>query len=336
MTTRLALWFWKLGLCWSLVISHWSLRLFLIVLFTLSAAAQPPTRVQTPPLPPSPVQEFREWLAMKPDDRAKAVAGYPADKQKVLLQKLLAYEVLPPEERERRLQMLELRWFMRPLMAMKPEERRSSMELVPVPLRRVVQERLAHWDALDSQARKEILDNDNARELVARYFGEVKQGRAPEDIIRILSPERRAELEIALKKWNSPPPASRGRSTEQLTAFFRLSRAQQERTFEELPESERQDIQKTLDIFAKLSPEQRRVCVESFDKFALLPPPERASFLRNAARWQQMTPQDRAAWKQLVTKLPPLPPTPVVEPPKPEASSTGGRTIAQTNLTETQ
>ncbi len=307
-------------------------RWFLILAFcSLQIDAQPPVPPQSPPLPPSPVQEFRDWLAMKPDDRAKAVATYPADKQKVLLQKLTAYEALPAAERERRLQMLELRWFMRPLMAMKPEDRQASMNLVPSALRRIVQERLAKWDSLDPQDRKNILENDKARELVTRYFLEVQQGRSPEQIMIVLSPERRAELDKALKIWNTKSSAARGRSAEQLTAFFQLSRAQQSRAFEELPETEQQDIQKTLDAFAKLSPEQRRVCVESFEKFALLPPPERASFLRNAARWEAMTPQDRATWKQLVTKLPPLPPAPIPQPPKPEASSSGTRAMA-TNL----
>jgi hypothetical protein len=307
--------------------------LVLAVCALLDVSAQPPRVPETPPLPPSPVQQFREWLAMKPEERAKAVSDYPADKQKVLLEKLHAYEALPREERERRLQMLELRWFMRPLMAMKSEERQSATNLVPAPLRRIVQERLARWDSLPAADRKEILDNDNARELVTRYFLQLQQGRSPEDILKVLTPERRAELEKALAIWNAQSSASRGRSAAQLAAFFQFSRAQQARAFEELPESEQQDIQKTLDAFARLSPEQRRVCVESFEKFALLPPPERASFLRNAARWQAMTPQDRTAWKELVTKLPPLPPAPVPQPPKPEASS-GQRNMASTNAAE--
>ena len=37
-------------------------------------------------------------------------------------------------------------------------------------------------------------------------------------------------------------------------------------------------------------------------------PEERTRFLRNAARWQEMTPTERKTWKELVTKLPPLPP----------------------------
>jgi hypothetical protein len=44
---------------------------------------------------------------------------------------------------------------------------------------------------------------------------------------------------------------------------------------------------------------------------------ERGSFLRNAARWQAMTPHERETWKQIVTKLPPMPPETEILPPMP-------------------
>jgi hypothetical protein len=286
----------------------------------VSVAEPPKPPGGPPPLPGSPIQEFREWLAMKPEERVKAVQGWPAEKQKVLLAKLRAYEVLPAAERERRLQILELRWYLRPLMGMNAEERKPALALVPAELRALVLERLKSWDALDAESRKEILASDDARELVTRYFLQVQQGHSPEQIKIGLPPEKRQELERALSTWNSLSLATRTRTAAQLTAFFRLSSEQQARTVEQFPESERQEIQKTLDAFAKLPAEQRRVCVESFEKFTLMPPPERASFLRNAARWEAMTPQERATWKQLVTKLPPLPPVPLREPPTPQAS----------------
>jgi hypothetical protein len=284
-------------------------------------SAEPPGIPQgPPPLPPSPIQQFREWLALRPEERAKAVEGWPAEKQKVLLAKLSAYAALPAEERDRRLQMLELRWYLRPLMGMAPDDRKAALSIVPAPLRAIVVERLKNWDSLDPEARKEILANDDARELVTKYYLQLQQGHSAPDVIKSLNPEKLAELERALSTWNSLSPATRARTTAQLTAFFQLSGEQQARTFEGFPESERQEIQKTLDAFANLSPEQRRACVKSFEKFTLMPPPMRASFLRNAARWEEMSPQERATWKQLVTKLPPLPTMPVAEPPSPQAS----------------
>jgi hypothetical protein len=283
-----------------------------------------------PPLPPSPIQQFREWLSMTPQDREKAVSEWPPEKRKVLLQKLRAYEALPSAERDRRLNVLELRFYLRPLMDMKLEERQGALNVIPVTLRALVEERLKNWDSLTPAVRQEILANDNARELVTKYYLQLQQGRSKEEILTALHPQKRAEIDQALQTWNSLPAAARNRTAAQLTAFFELPRVVQDRAFQELSESERQDIQKTLDTFARLSPEQRRLCVESFWKFTMMPPPERASFLRNAARWQAMSPEDRALWKQLVTKLPPLPPARISEPPKPDGSAVRSR-MAETN-----
>src|SRR5262245_22841093 len=287
----------------------------------ISAMAQPAS-LRTPPLPPSPVQQFREWLALGAEAREKAVSDWPLEKRKVLLAKLRTYESLPADEREKRLQMLDLHWYLRPLMGMKLDERTNTLALVPPALQPIVYERLRHWDSLKPELRRQILEDDNARELVTKYYLALQEGRSKEQIRFVLTPEKRAELDQALKSWKSP--ASRSR-TAQLTTFFQLSRDEQSRTVQQLSESERQDIEKTLDTFSKLSPEQRRVCVESFQKFTMMPPPERASFLRNAARWQVMTPEERATWKGLVTKFPPLPSPPLPQPPMPDAPRTKNR-----------
>ena len=71
-------------------------------------AAPLPVVPQIPPLPPSPVQQFRAWLAMGPEERRSAIAEWPAEKRKVLWEKLGAYDAFSPEERERRLQMVEV------------------------------------------------------------------------------------------------------------------------------------------------------------------------------------------------------------------------------------
>lgn len=263
-------------------------------------------------------------------EREKAVAEWPEEKRKVLLQKLEAYKALSVEECERRLRMLELRWYVRPLMAMTLDERKGALPFVPAYLRQIVVQRLQHWDSLSPESRREILANDNARELVTQYYLQLQQGRSKEEILTALRPEKRAELDEALKTWNSLSPSARGRTAAQLTSFFQLPKQEQARAFGEMSETERLDIERTLEAFAQLSPEQRRICIESFQKFTMMPPPERASFLRNAARWQTMTPEERATWKNLVTKLPPLPPAPVSLPPAPASSQTRGKVAQST------
>src|ERR1700690_2703490 len=52
------------------------------------------------PLMKSPVELFRQLLAMKPAEREKFLAERPADKRVGLLQKIQEYEAMKPEERE--------------------------------------------------------------------------------------------------------------------------------------------------------------------------------------------------------------------------------------------
>src|ERR1041385_3457734 len=78
-------------------------------------AAQLPEPEVEPPIPPSPVDEFRQWLRMTAEQREKELQQWPDDKRVVLRHKLRVYEQFSVEERERRLRMLELRWYLRPL-----------------------------------------------------------------------------------------------------------------------------------------------------------------------------------------------------------------------------
>jgi hypothetical protein len=120
-----------------------------------------------------------------------------------------------------------------------------------------------------------------------------------------------------IKRWEDNSPT---RLAFHLSNFFELAKADQLKALNHFSDSERAEIQRTLDAFARLTPADRQKCVQSFQRFATMSPEERASFLRNAARWQQLTPEERATWRDLVTKLPPMPPEPILTPPLPRAS----------------
>jgi hypothetical protein len=289
----------------------------------------PPRPVPIPPMPPSPIQEFRNWLQMSEADRELALQGYPAEKQTVLRRKIQAYAAMPADQRERRLKMLELRWYMRPLMGVLPEERGNYQELMPPRLRELVASRLAQWDRLDAATRTEILANDEAREMATRYFIHLRRSTSqamPE--LQSIDAAKRAELQEKLRHWQQTTPAQRGRMAEQLSAFFELAAPEQQRTLEDFSEQDRQEMQKALEVFAKLPSQNRQICVKSFQKFATMTPQERGEFLRKAERWQQMTPQERQTWKSLITKLPPMPPEPIEMPPKPQAHFMQGEKVA--------
>lgn len=309
------------------------LIVFLLLLLTVGSllAAPAPMPQALPPVPPSPIEQFRQWLRLSPGDRQTALAEWPAAKRAVILAKLQAYEALPADERERRLRMLELRWYMRPLMDLPPAERNEQVALVPPRLQQLVRERLEQWDRVDPSTRKQMLEREESRELVTNYFIQLQRGRSQEEVLSKLDETKREQLQQVLQRWSERNSAEQQRLGAQLAGFFELSKEKQSETLGDLPEPERQEMQKTLDAFGKLSPSQRRACVDSFQKFAMMSPTERGQFLRNAARWQAMTQQERDAWKNLVTKLPPLPPEPAVPPPTPGPVTANRRSVASTN-----
>jgi hypothetical protein len=304
--------------------------LAMIFAASLHAAQLPPLPQMMPPIPPSPIQEFRNWLKMTEADRETALQRYSAEKQVILRQKIEAYSAMPVEQRERRLKMLELRWYLRPLMGVSPEQRGNFLEMIPARLHQLVTTRLQQWDQLEAATRREILANDEAREMATRYFVHIQRSARAAQSLQTFDPQKRAELQEKLKRWSETTPAQRERMAEQLAAFFELPRPDQARALESFSDSDRQEMQKALDVFAKLPVQNRRACVESFQKFATMSPAERGEFLRKAERWQQMSAEERATWKALVTKLPPMPPDPAELPPRPQAQFLEGRKMAAT------
>jgi hypothetical protein len=145
-------------------------------------------------------------------------------------------------------------------------------------------------------------------------------------------PPHPSDLNKHLNHWGTASAAGRERMTAHLSNFFELAPEAQRQALLSLSESERQEMQKTLEAFARLSAKDRKKSVESFQRLATMDPQERASFLRNAARWQQLSPDERAAWREMVAKLPPMPPEPVPLPPSPRVSSSARDRVAATNV----
>jgi hypothetical protein len=305
--------------------------LIVALLWTLTWMAQPtPTSNAAqaatgtlPPAPPSPVAFFRVLLELDEEERARALASRSEAQRESIESKLVEYAALAPRDRERRLQATELRWYLRPLLEVPTSSRAAHLVQVPEALRSLVKDRLALWDGLTPEARREFLGSGWA----LQYFLQLETATQHEQaaLMRGLSPERRQQLEREFAHWQALPAAQRYRIAGRFQQFFELPPAEQEKTLDVLPEEERRQIATTLHAFARLAPAHRRACIEAFQKFAELTPAERAQFLRNADRWKEMSPADRAAWRRLVPQLPPSPPglfTPPL-PPMPEVDSSG-------------
>ena len=72
-----------------------------------------------PPLPPvvlSPVEFFRQLLAMLPAERNSSLTNRTPEARARILAKVREYQALDPDERELRLRATELRWYLLPLL----------------------------------------------------------------------------------------------------------------------------------------------------------------------------------------------------------------------------
>lgn len=298
-----------------------SILMLIACLGAKAVAAEPaPVPEMLPPIPPSPIEDFRRWLQMPEEEREKALADYSLNKQEVLRRKLKTYEAMRPEQRDSRLRALELRWYLQPLMSRPAVQRGNYLDLIPARLHEAIKARLEHWDALSEETRREILADEHKRELATGYFAQVRRSSTNLPPMPQLMPPHPADLDKHLNHWGNASAAGRERMTAHLANFFAMGREDQRKALLRLSQTERQEMQKTLAAFARLSPQDRQECVESFQRLATMTAQERSSFLRNAARWLQLSPDERAAWREMVSKLPPMPPEPVHEAPMPRGS----------------
>jgi hypothetical protein len=259
-------------------------------------------RSPVPPMPvlKSPVDTFRELLAMRLPERKQFLTNRPPETQKLILAKVREYESLKPDERELRLRATELRWYLLPLMSLPPTNRAARLALIPEDTRKLLEDRLAQWDLLPPEAQEEMLDN----ELAARFFS---QPNATNTIPRQISPERRAKLEAGIDRWRGLSEEQRRKTLSQFEAFFELTPAEQVKALNTLSDAERRQMEKVLESYAHLTPEQRTQCLRSFGRFTSMNIGERLQFLKNAERWKLMTPTERETWRQLVSLAPLMP-----------------------------
>lgn len=278
----------------------------------------PPLRAATvpnspPPLPKSPVETFRELLAMNPDERKNAIASRPPETQKQILAKVREYLALMPDDRESRLRATELRWYLLPLLNTPATNRAAQIAFVPSDLRQIVEDRLAQWDGLAAATQKELMEN----ELTSRFFAQFESSSPQQrtNLLAGISAQRRAQLEAGMARWSALSEEERRKTCERFDRFFELTPKEKEKALRTLTDAERQQMEKTLRTFEKLPKAQREICVRAFEKFASLSLEDRVQFFKNAERWVLMSQDERQAWRDLVAKVPVMPPPPPAPPP---------------------
>jgi Protein of unknown function (DUF3106) len=261
------------------------------------------------PVAHSPVDFFRQLLAMTPRDRENFLTNKPPEVRARILDKVREYLALDPGERELRLRATELRWYLMPLLRDSPTNRAARLAQVPDGIRDLVRARLMQWEILPPPLQREFLEN----ERTLHYFSRV-------DATNHLasSDRRRGPSNAEQSRWNALSEADRRRMTAQFNQFFELTSFEKEKTLGALSGVERAQMEKTLATFDALPPQQRAQCVRAFTKFAGMSAQDRAEFLKNAERWSQMPPAERKAWRDLVAHVPQWPPLAIMPPMPPK------------------
>ena len=265
-----------------------------------SLLAQTPTNPSAPaasltaptnsaPLPlqfsKSPVERFRELLVMPTAERSKSMIAYPPERRTQILEKIAEYQSLDPEERESRLQVTELRWYLLPLLNTPATNRAALLAQIPPAVREKVEPRLHRLTVLPPEWRQVLLTNEQVLDYVAN-------ANNPDDNLPALAEDQRRKLSESFKKLLELTP------TEKAKALRTLS------------DADRRQMEKTLMAFEKLPPDRRARCVRSFAKFAVLNPAEQQEFLKNAELWSLMSLAERQTWNELVNLVSSLPPLP--------------------------
>jgi len=295
-----------------------------------NAAPLPPAPPPPPPPPHNPVETLRQLLAKNPAEREAALAGKPEKLRDYLRGRLRELDALNPTERQLQLRLLQLRFYLVPLLKTAPTNRAEALLLVPAADRHLVQERLREWDALTPDQQKEVLQNEGALRFFPR-FGISTQAPPPQ-ASRELSGPQRQQLEEDLARWRE---LSAGRQEEiygRFQQFFELSEQQQAKALSALPQSEFVRARRMVAAFGKLPPAQRAKCLAAFHRFASMTMEERKKFLDNAGQWEAMSLEERRAWRQLMAELPPSPPGLSPTPPLPPSPGVPpGKAVALTN-----
>jgi hypothetical protein len=252
------------------------------------------------------VQVLRELLAQTPTDRKWALTAKAEQTRQVLEQKLREFDALSPSEREVRLRLLEVRYYLLQLLRMDPSNRVAQVSRVPAGNRRLVETRLRDWDRLPPEQQREILQQEPALLRFTRT-GFVPPPAIPSNLPP-MPPDRRKKVEDALAEWRTYPIEQQRRLVRNLQKFFGSSPGDRQKALETLPEAERQETERAMQALDKLPIDQRIRAVEAFQRFATMSPEERSRFLDNALRWQSMSAEERRAWRELSAPQPPLPP----------------------------
>jgi hypothetical protein len=247
-------------------------------------------------------EEFRQLLAMSGPDREKVLAGKPAQLRAILKE----YDSLSPGDREIRLRMAELRYYLMPLMAASPANRASLLAKVPAKDRKAVEDRLAKWNRLAPELQKEVLENEWMITAIMRYGA--AGSSQPIAAAEWLPTERRRQIDESRAAFQQLSGEKRDRMIENFSQVLGMDEKEKTKALNQVPTTERQKMAPMLQDFQKLAPSERPEVIKSLKEFAAMSPLQQAQFFENAEKWNHLSEAEKNSYRRLIVQMPPLPP----------------------------
>ena len=227
--------------------------LWILLAVRLVAASSAPPPVPEPQR--SPAVLFRQLLAATASQRSELLASKPEPARTLIVAKLKEFEALPPDQRELRLQVAQLQFYLSPLLRAPATVRSNRLERVPPEDRPLLEERLQAWDALPEDTRREILETERSLSYFVRQ--ESADPRKLAALLEQVPAPARPEIEAQFARWSSLPAEERARKAAHFSRFFDLSGPERDKTLSRLPDVERQQMERTLAKFSSLPPGSR-------------------------------------------------------------------------------
>jgi hypothetical protein len=259
---------------------------------------------------------FRQLLSTQGEERERLLSQRPAQREQFRVF-IRAYESRPPEEREKRLQALELRLVITSLLRLQPGSRTQAVARLPESIRPLVKGRLDYWSQLAPDVQRILLENDRLLRIVT-YVPPGNTAPPPplpsaSNLAAATNSTARQleQLAAAVRGWNSLSEGKRVEAEAVVRDLFVTKPGQSPPRHPPLNPTELTQMKSSLNRFKQLPVVQQSQCIKNFSELAKLPPAERQAFLRSAEEWQRMTPEDREAWRGLIKRarlIPPLPP----------------------------
>ncbi len=172
----------------------------------------------------SPVDFFRQLLAMTPKERADFLTNKPPEVRERLLAKASEYQALDSDERELRLRATEVRWYLLPFFRSQSTNHADRLAKVPDEIRELVKARVDEWDALSPEFQKEFLAN----ERTLYYFSHIDSANPPPFPPPLLG-HGSNQWSADQARWNALSENERQQLTNRFNQFFQLTASEKQK-----------------------------------------------------------------------------------------------------------